>query len=76
MRPEADLSLLGQVRLVAEFLECLDLRDVTLVGNDWGGAQNFSSPRDATAGEHNLAVLALTRRSSVASPDQRSMGFP
>jgi pimeloyl-ACP methyl ester carboxylesterase len=27
------------VRLVAEFLEKLDLRDVTLVGNDWGGAQ-------------------------------------
>ena len=39
MRPDADLSLRGQVRLVAEFLECLDLRDVTLVGNDWGGAQ-------------------------------------
>ena len=39
MRPDADLSLCGQVRLVAEFLECLDLRDVTLVGNDWGGAQ-------------------------------------
>jgi hypothetical protein len=27
-------------------------------------------------GEHNLAVLALTRRSSVASPYQRSMGSP
>jgi pimeloyl-ACP methyl ester carboxylesterase len=26
-------------RLVAEFLEKLDLRGVTLVGNDWGGAQ-------------------------------------
>jgi hypothetical protein len=26
--------------------------------------------------EHNLAVLALTRRSSVASPYQRSMGSP
>ena len=37
MRPEADLSMRGQVRLVAEFLEHLDLRDVTLVGNDWGG---------------------------------------
>lgn len=39
MRAEADLSILAQVRLVAEFLERLDLRDVTLVGNDWGGAQ-------------------------------------
>lgn len=37
MRPEADLSMRGQVRLVGEFLERLDLRDVTVVGNDWGG---------------------------------------
>ena len=39
MRPDADLSLRGQVRLVAEFLERLGLSDVTLVANDWGGAQ-------------------------------------
>ncbi len=39
MRPDADLSLPAMVRLVAEFLERLDLRDVTVVGNDWGGAQ-------------------------------------
>jgi pimeloyl-ACP methyl ester carboxylesterase len=39
MHPDADLSLRGQVRLLGEFLERLDLRDVTLVGNDWGGAQ-------------------------------------
>lgn len=39
MRRDADLSLLGLVRLVAEFLEKLDLQEVTLVGNDWGGAQ-------------------------------------
>jgi pimeloyl-ACP methyl ester carboxylesterase len=38
MRPDADLSMPGQVRLIAEFLERLDLHDVTLVGNDWGGA--------------------------------------
>jgi pimeloyl-ACP methyl ester carboxylesterase len=37
MRPDADLSLAGQVRLVAEFLDALDLRDVTLVCTDWGG---------------------------------------
>jgi pimeloyl-ACP methyl ester carboxylesterase len=35
---DADLSLPGIARLVAEFLERLDLRDVTLVGNDTGGA--------------------------------------
>jgi len=37
MHPDADLSLRGQVRLIEEFLERLDLRDVTLVFNDWGG---------------------------------------
>ncbi|TNC22493.1 alpha/beta fold hydrolase [Amycolatopsis alkalitolerans] len=39
MRPDADLSMLGMALLVGEFLEKLDLRDVTLVLNDWGGAQ-------------------------------------
>jgi pimeloyl-ACP methyl ester carboxylesterase len=38
MRDGADLSLPGIARLVAEFLVRLDLRDVTLVGNDTGGA--------------------------------------
>jgi pimeloyl-ACP methyl ester carboxylesterase len=39
MRPEADLSLRGQVRLLAEFLEHMELEEVTLVFNDWCGAQ-------------------------------------
>lgn len=39
MRPGADLSLRGMALLVGEFLDRLDLRDVTLVLNDWGGAQ-------------------------------------
>jgi pimeloyl-ACP methyl ester carboxylesterase len=39
MRAEADLSLGGQVRLLAEFLERLELEEVTLVFNDWCGAQ-------------------------------------
>lgn len=34
----ADLSTPGLARLVAEFIEALDLEDVTLVGNDTGGA--------------------------------------
>jgi pimeloyl-ACP methyl ester carboxylesterase len=38
MRPDADLSLPAVARLVAEFLDRLDLHDVTLVGNDTGGA--------------------------------------
>lgn len=39
MHPDADLAPRGIARLVGEFLERLDLRDVTLVANDWGGAQ-------------------------------------
>ncbi|MET9039000.1 alpha/beta fold hydrolase [Streptomyces mirabilis] len=38
MRADADLSLPGVARLVAEFLDRLDLRDVVLVGSDTGGA--------------------------------------
>ena len=38
MRPDADLSPRGVARIVLSFLEELDLRDVTLVGNDSGGA--------------------------------------
>ena len=37
MNPGADLSMRGQVHLLADFLAALDLRDVTLVPNDWGG---------------------------------------
>jgi pimeloyl-ACP methyl ester carboxylesterase len=39
MRPLADLSIDGIALLVAEFLERLDLHDVTLIMNDWGGPQ-------------------------------------
>ncbi len=38
MRTDADLSLPGIAQLAAEFLDRLDLHDVTLVGNDTGGA--------------------------------------
>jgi pimeloyl-ACP methyl ester carboxylesterase len=35
--PEADLTLPGMVGVVADFLDALDLVDVTLVVTDWGG---------------------------------------
>lgn len=38
MGDDADLSPAGVAALIAELLETLDLRDVTLVGNDSGGA--------------------------------------
>jgi pimeloyl-ACP methyl ester carboxylesterase len=55
MRPDADLSLRGIAGLVGEFMEALDLREVTLVMNDWGGAQVLvGGPHDG-----RIARLAL-----------------
>jgi pimeloyl-ACP methyl ester carboxylesterase len=38
LRPEADQTPRGVARMVISFLEALELEDVTLVGNDSGGA--------------------------------------
>ena len=38
MRADADLSPTGNADVLADFLDALDLRDVTLVANDTGGA--------------------------------------
>ena len=40
MKPDADLSPYGIAAIVASFLEALDLSDVTIVGNDSGGAMS------------------------------------
>lgn len=40
MKPDADLSPYGIAAIIASFLEALDLRDVTIVGNDSGGAMS------------------------------------
>ncbi len=37
MRDDADLTMPGMVDVVADFLDALDLTDVTLVITDWGG---------------------------------------
>ncbi|MFF1778864.1 alpha/beta fold hydrolase [Streptomyces virginiae] len=50
MRPDADLSAHGIAALLAEFLERLDLRDVTLVQNDAGTAQLLVGVRDERVG--------------------------
>ena len=52
MHADADLSLHGIAELLAEFIERLDLRDVTLVANDWGGPQ-------ITAVRHPERIAAL-----------------
>jgi pimeloyl-ACP methyl ester carboxylesterase len=56
MLPNADLSMRALSRLVAEFMENLDLRAVTLVENDWGGAHLLVTER----GGERLARLVLT----------------
>jgi pimeloyl-ACP methyl ester carboxylesterase len=38
MREDADLTLSRMVHIVADFLDALDLTDVTLIVSDWGGA--------------------------------------
>jgi pimeloyl-ACP methyl ester carboxylesterase len=47
--PDVDLSLPAIARLVAEFLDRLDLHDVVLVGNDTGGALVQLIMADGTA---------------------------
>ena len=37
MREDADLTLPGQVAILADLLDALDLHDATLVHSDWGG---------------------------------------
>jgi pimeloyl-ACP methyl ester carboxylesterase len=55
MRVDADLSMRGIAETVGELLESLDLRDVTLAMNDWGGAQLLvGGPHDG-----RVARLAL-----------------
>lgn len=38
MNPDTDLTPTGIARIIASFIEALELRDVTIVGNDSGGA--------------------------------------
>jgi pimeloyl-ACP methyl ester carboxylesterase len=37
MRPDADLSMSGMVEILGEFIEALELREITLAMSDWGG---------------------------------------
>jgi pimeloyl-ACP methyl ester carboxylesterase len=57
MNPDADLSPPGIARLIADFLEKLDLEDVTIVGNDSGGAM---SQVLVTTHPERISRLALT----------------
>ena len=56
MRPDADLSLRGMGRIVAEFIESLGLEAVILCFNDWSGAQVMVA--DGLLGRVSALVLA------------------
>jgi pimeloyl-ACP methyl ester carboxylesterase len=55
MRADADLSMRGIAEILGEFIEHLDLREITLATNDWGG------PQLLVGGAHDerIARLAL-----------------
>ena len=55
MPKRADLALASMAKLVAGFLDELDLTNVTLVSNDWGGAQLVFRP----GGSKRIANLVL-----------------
>jgi pimeloyl-ACP methyl ester carboxylesterase len=57
MQPDADLSPYGIAATIASFLEALDLEDVTIVGNDSGGAM---SQVLATRHPERIGRLVLT----------------
>lgn len=63
MHPDADLSPVGCGSLIASVLDELDLTDVTLVGNDSGGAYSqiaMAQSAEATAQSgHRVARLVL-----------------
>jgi pimeloyl-ACP methyl ester carboxylesterase len=56
MREDADLSMSGIAGILSEFLERLDLADVTLIVNDWGGPILTAS----NGGTSRIARLVLT----------------
>lgn len=55
MPADARLDLSSLVKMIAAFLAELDVHDVTLVSNDWGGAQLVISP----GGSDRVANLVL-----------------
>ena len=69
MRPDADLSLRGLVRLLVEFLDRLELEEATLVFNDWSGAQ----PLVAEGWDARVARLVLV---SCETDDNYPPGLP
>jgi pimeloyl-ACP methyl ester carboxylesterase len=53
MHADADLSMRGVAEILGELLERLDLREITLTMNDWGGAQLL------VGGAHDARIARL-----------------
>lgn len=80
MDPDADVSPRGIAGMVAEFIETLGLEDVTLVGNDTGGAVCQMVVQDHP---DSIARLVLTNCDAyenfpplILKPLQRFLDFP
>ena len=78
MREDADLTLPGMVAIVADFLDALDLTDVTLVVTDWGGALFLTDiGRDKRVGQHgDLPVRGVRELPARISRQGRLVGQP
>ena len=58
--PDADLSARTTARRIPAFLEALDIRDVTLVGNDTGGGLCLAALGSGHPGVERIGRLVLT----------------
>jgi pimeloyl-ACP methyl ester carboxylesterase len=58
--PTADLSARATAKRIPDFLEALDLRDVTLVGNDTGGGLCLAALGAERSGLERISRLVLT----------------
>ena len=81
MLADADLSLRGIARLVVELIERLDLNDVTLVGNDSGGALvqllvGDGSPRITSIVLVSCATRRTGSQARASSPWAPSLSSP
>ncbi|MFF8611642.1 hypothetical protein [Streptomyces sp. NPDC015350] len=68
MRPDADLFAHGIAALPAEFMDRMDLREVTLVQNDTGRL-NSSSAYGATASPGSSSPPVLRKRARIPPVD-------
>ncbi|HEY3683331.1 MAG TPA: alpha/beta hydrolase [Streptosporangiaceae bacterium] len=73
MRADADLTQRGMARILADFLDALDLSDVTVVLNDWGGGQ-FMVNEGRTDRVGRMALVACEAFDNFPPGPARTMG--